>query len=1117
AAVWGGARVEAARLLAEGVEAGLIWGVGENYALLAMMAETEGEGEGIYRFAHEQIQQLFYEEGGAEQHERWHLGIGRYWREDWSEEEQTERVFDLVDQFNRGRAGIDDRDELIELARLNERAARRAQGAAAYDVAAGYYQEALGLWAAVGGGWSANREEILRLYEGASMVAYMGRAYERMEELVRVVMGLTDDLYERMPFHEVQILALIAQNERVKGTELALQVLAELGETFPERPRPWHTVWELLKVRRALKGRSAEALLDLPEMSDRRALAVVTILGRAIAAVFFAVPELYPLMALRRVLLSVRYGNAPLSVSAYGGYGLLLSFLGQYEAGEAFGKMSLKLVDKLGAHELRTRAEMIHYSFIAHWRHHLRDSWERMIAVEQSGTETGDVEYAAYGAVNDAIYGFYLESSLDKMTTEIEREIGLIRQFGQTSSQYVVMALGQVIENLRVEKEEPWVLVGKFYDENEIVPILEADRDLGGLYFYGMQKALLYYMFGQYKEAWQWAIDTEQYVESMRGTATVAFHVFQRALMGAAYWGEVDAGEQKKILKQVKKDYKRIKKWAVVGPMNMGYRERLVAAELARMGGKGEMAIEAYEAAIEQAQANGYYWYGALAYEVAGDFYARAGMDKVANVYWWESRYRYEQWGAMAKVAEMDRVHEALAVRASARVTPSRRAADIAATMNPMTLTTGGRTTTGSNEMFDLSTVVAASEVIFSEIELEALLQKLMRLVIENAGAERGILLLVEDEALVVRAAGDAEEVVVTEVGLTAYGSLPVSLIQYVRRTQERVVLRSANEQGLFTKDTYIRSEGVKSVLAVPLVNQGQLVAILYLENNLSAGVFTAERENIIYLLGVQAAISITNAQAFAVRAEQARLEMEKQLLAEQAAELAKINADKDRFFSIISHDLRSPFNPVMGLAQLMMIDAENFKPADVAEMSTQIYDSSRHVLTLLESLLQWSRIQTGRMPYEPELIDLADLALKTVDLLSGMSGEKRVTLMHMVPAGVMVMADEPMMATVVRNLVSNALKFTPEGGQVLINVYEVGAEEVVFGVADTGVGMPKEVQEKLFRLDTHHTTEGTAGEKGTGLGLVMCQELVEKNGGRIWVESELGEGTVFKVGLPKG
>ncbi len=259
--------------------------------------------------------------------------------------------------------------------------------------------------------------------------------------------------------------------------------------------------------------------------------------------------------------------------------------------------------------------------------------------------------------------------------------------------------------------------------------------------------------------------------------------------------------------------------------------------------------------------------------------------------------------------------------------------------------------------------------------------------------------------------------------------------------------------------------------------------------------------------------------------ADNAKLyELEKrmhQIEEERATGLAELNASKDKFFSIVAHDLKGPFMPLLGNLDLLLQLLDVYSQAEIRTGLLSAFNSAKNIFSLLENLLQWARLEQGRMECQPVKIDFRQLVDQNIKLLAANAANKDIILANKVPAGVFVQADENMLYTVVRNLTNNSIKFTPIGGQITISIKPVQNEaahenplaEVT--VMDTGVGMIPENVAKLFKLEVHHSTTGTAKEQGSGLGLLICKEMVEKNGGQIWVESELGRGTAVKFTVP--
>ncbi len=250
------------------------------------------------------------------------------------------------------------------------------------------------------------------------------------------------------------------------------------------------------------------------------------------------------------------------------------------------------------------------------------------------------------------------------------------------------------------------------------------------------------------------------------------------------------------------------------------------------------------------------------------------------------------------------------------------------------------------------------------------------------------------------------------------------------------------------------------------------------------------------------------------VKERTAELETQKIELEKRNVQLYELNASKDKFFSIIAHDLRSPFNVLLGYTDIISENIETYNQEELKEDVINLQTAAKRLYNLLENLLAWSRIQRGMIEYVPELINLYEIAQDNIYLFTSRAKQKQITLRTLIQQETMAYADYNMVNTVVRNLTSNALKFTSAGGSITLSAKQDG-ESVEISVSDTGTGIPETTLSQLFRIDTKYKRSGTAGEEGTGLGLILCKELVERNFGRIWVESKVGEGTTFRFTLP--
>ncbi|MDM8530507.1 GAF domain-containing sensor histidine kinase [Anaerolineales bacterium HSG25] len=292
-----------------------------------------------------------------------------------------------------------------------------------------------------------------------------------------------------------------------------------------------------------------------------------------------------------------------------------------------------------------------------------------------------------------------------------------------------------------------------------------------------------------------------------------------------------------------------------------------------------------------------------------------------------------------------------------------------------------------------------------------------------------------------------------------------------------------------------------RSQLVLPLPIGKRIIGMLDIESE-QLDAFTNDDLVTLRMLTNQIAIAVRNAQLHG-------------MVQQANQDLSKLNADKDKFFSIVAHDLRGPFLPLLGNAELLSEMATQLMPDDVAKMSRAMHQAASRIVDLLENLLQWSQIQKGRMPYRPKNIKLHDTVQIVFKLFDSVAAQKQIKLSHQIPVDIMVYADEHILSTVVRNLVNNALKFTNQGGEVRVSI-KLSTGFVEVSVTDTGLGISEVDQAKLFKIDGHHRTNGTANEKGSGLGLIMCKEMVEMHGGQIWLDSKLRQGTTVSFTIPK-
>jgi PAS domain S-box-containing protein len=817
-----------------------------------------------YKFLHDRVQQAAYTLIDESQKQVVHLQIGRNLLEKTLPEQLSERLFEIVDHLNHGIELVSDQVERDEIAKLNLLAGQKAKAAIAYSVAKTYL--ATGRAWLTDSSWQTNYDLTLALYIETTEIAYLRGEFEQVEHWAVVVLQAAETVRDMVKVYEVKIQTDIAQNQPLEAINTGLQVLRQLGISFPETPTQSDIQLELDTITSLIGEKPIEDLLRLPEMTEPDKLAAMRILSSITIAAYVAVPDLMPLLVSQQVNLSIQYGNAVVSPFAYAFYGLVLCGTSEnIEMGYEFGQLALNLLSHLNVHSLRARTLLIVNNFIVHWKEHIRNTVRPLLEAYQRGLEVGDLEFAAYCA-HCYCFQFY---AVGKELVEVEREMAkyneAIRQIKQKPALTWNQIYQQAIANLTSFLVSPTRLVGEFYNEENGLPQHEVANDGTATFDVYFNKLILCYLFSEYAQAVGNSVIAERYLIRIIGTPVAPFYYLYDALARLAIYSESSPEVQEEFLKKVTTSQEKMKQWAQYASMNCLHKYHLVQAEKARVLGHLHEAEGLYEQAIQGAKDNEYLQEEALAYELAAKHYLARGLEKVAQLYMKEAHYCYERWGATAKVKDLEtRYPQFFPQSSDTAYTPIR--------------TTVETTSNTSSVAFDLVTVLKASQAIAREIELDQLLHSLMQILIENAGAQIGFLILEKSGEWAIEAACeliDGEQACTTQVlrSIPMTNHVPESVIQYVIRTHESVILNDAAREGNFINEPYIQQNQTQSLLCLPLLNQSKLVGVLYLENQLAAGAFTPERTQVLHLLSTQAAIAIENAKLYSkLRASESQM-----------------------------------------------------------------------------------------------------------------------------------------------------------------------------------------------------------------------------------------------------
>ena len=719
------------------LQAGLIVPLSDAYKLLDQ--DVQGLTEAVqvaYRFVHDRIQQAAYSLIPDTDKQAVHWQIGWLLLHQTPTGERESRIFDIVNQLNLGLDQISSPAEQTELAELNLVAGHRAKAAAAYEQAYQYVQIGVGLLG--DDGWSQHYTLSLALYVEAAEVAYLSGHFDEMLFYSGTVLQHAQTEIDKVKVYTVRLLASSAQGDHPEAIRTGREVLALLGVRLPEQPSQADILHELEATQQVLAGRSVEELRDLPQMTNPRQLAAVRILLDLFQAAYQVQPELYPLIVFQIVNLSVEYGNAPLSARGYAGYGMILCSVGDIDTGYRFGQLALGVLEKLDAQEIEASTIFLVHAFVTHWKEHIRETLQPLLDAYRVGLETGDTNFGGLAAFDYVFQVYWMGKSLTDLEPEMAVYSQAVGQLKQVQTQGLVDLYRQVVVNLRTPQETPGLLVGEYFNEEQLLPFLRETQNANGLSEIFINKMVLCYLFGDITNALAHAKITEQYLDGLVGTPAVPIFYFYDALGLLACYAETAESEQQKLLERVASHSERLQHWARAAPMNYAHKLDLVEAERARVEGALATAREAYDRAIDAARVQGYVNEEALANELAAKFYLACGRDRVALHYLRDAHYAYLRWGANAKVKDLERHYPQLLEHVQSNQSSSRSTSDSGEQL--------------SSEL-DFSSVLNASQAISGEIVFGKLLDTLMKTLIENAGAQKGLLVLKKDGRLCVEAA----------------------------------------------------------------------------------------------------------------------------------------------------------------------------------------------------------------------------------------------------------------------------------------------------------------------------------------------------------------------------
>ncbi|WP_051261322.1 trifunctional serine/threonine-protein kinase/ATP-binding protein/sensor histidine kinase [Desulfovibrio inopinatus] len=805
--------------------------------------------EAVDRFLHDRVQQAAYSLIEENQKQSTHLTIARLLLKSAHEADLNTLCFTILEHYNKSTALVTEANERRVLASLNVRAGQRAKESTAYSPALDYFTMAAGL--VDKSAWDTDHDLMFAIHKGITECLFLTGQIEAGVSNADVVLERCASKEEQVEINNILILYYGGDGKMDKAIDIAIDSLALYNEHLPRQCGRTRLLVELVSAKLTELGKNSDYLLSLPQIRDADVLSILSLLKELVAPTYLQGLLLLPFVILRMFKLTMKHGNSSISSFVYSTYGLLWSKLGVPGSAYKYGKLAMEYLNtNVDNPPMEARSYFVVTSFTMFWKQPLADTLEPRKHGLQKLINTGENFWASY----IYMFGFWQEVALSKSITDVikftEREVRFAKKVIQIEPYHIHAIHLALFKNLSGEIKQADCLDYNGHEESTAEAYFDSIvSSTCGTFYHATTRLILNYYYENYRAAVEVATGPKITAEVIADpTYNLTVYTLFTCLAIMAAMDSFSPQEKRRYKRILASGKRKIRKWAKCGPENFNVMLLLLKAEESRIAGRHNDAITAYTQAKDEAQRIGSLFYESLCCECCAKYFLSLNNDRVASGYMQETVFLYDQWGAKAKVNHLEQHYPKLlqVPRVERRLTERISSSSVSLVAQ-----------------LDVATVVKASQAISSEIVLGKLLEKLMNILIESAGARRGVLLLKQDGSLLVQAEGNAQtnEVKALQgIALEDADSLPHSIIRYVTRTEESVVFGDAAYENVFTSDEDFKDRKPKSLLAMPILNYGQLIGILYLENDLIEGVFTPERLELLNVLASQVAISIENA-----------------------------------------------------------------------------------------------------------------------------------------------------------------------------------------------------------------------------------------------------------------
>ncbi|OUL35809.1 hypothetical protein BV372_09460 [Nostoc sp. T09] len=1125
----------------------------------------------VYEFLHDRVQQAAYSLIDDAQKQITHLQIGKLLLQNVPIAEQEEHIFEIANHLNMGWQLLTEPKEQEQVTQLNLQAGRKAKASTAYATASQYLAIAMQFLAE--DSWLQQYELTFALYKERSEVEYLNSNFEQSYAFIQQALFQAQSALEKAELYNLLIVQRTLQADYSVAIQAGKEALSLLDINLPEDNLNAAIDAEIAAIQAHLENQKITAILDLPEnLNPNYCYAIKLLINLDPPTYITSTLDLYILITVKAVNLSIQYGNVAESAKAYANYGLILgSFFGDYRTGYEFGEIATQIAEKFHHKGQKSQVNLLLGSWLNNWMKPTHLAISTNNDGYQAGLESGELQFAGYNIFGNICNQYFQGTNLNSIRLEIDKFLPFAQQTQNTLLSEILLEVQKVIDGL----------IGScnYQDASERHHVSHTPMAIAIAH---ILQAQLTYLQEQYQLALKHITQAEAYLPAILGFTTSASYPFNHSLILAALYRQVSPSKQRQYWQSLITHQNQLKIWADNCPENFEHQYLLIQAEMARISKQELEAMDLYDRAIASAQVNGFTQNLALANELAAKFWLTKNKTHIAQLYLTEAVNAYTQWGATAQVKRLEALYPQL-------LQQNQAASQLDIEYHQQT------TLSSSNVNFsaqlDFAAFLKASQAIAGEIQLEQLLSIFMQVMLENAGAKKSVLLLPKNNQLAIASIASFDEgkifahTDVSAIPLEESQEIPLTVINYVKRTLEPLVIDDIATQSRFASDPYITQHQPRSVLCTPIINQGEWIGLLYLENQLTAGVFTRDRLEVVQLLTAQAAISLQNAQLYTnlskttAELKQANFQLAEysHTLEEKVAErTSQLNAQtqqleeafknlqtaqsqliqNEKMSSLgqlvagIAHEINNPISFIYGnltpateyIDDLMFVlqtyrrhypsptpqlQAEiakielDFITADLPKLLNSMQVGAERIRDIVMSLRNFSRLDEA----EIKAVDIHEGIDSTLMILQNLLQAKPehpeilvIKQYSQLPA-IECYAGE--LNQVFLNLLINAIEALEQSIirgkaanklQIFIRTEICNSNEIRICIADNGIGISASTKPYIF--NPFFTTKQVG--QGTGLGLsISYQIIVDKHQGKLECQSTPGKGAEFIITLP--